>query len=151
MSLEISPRSEPSESGLSPPSKRQHPNDPLSHEEQAQITTAVAEIVERRGVLEQAKGMLMFIYGLNADAAFALLKWLSQENNIKVRTIAERITSQFVERVQTHPPLNKTTYDALLIALAQGTKNQLQSPSHRPAKLGAAPKRRIVPTAITRC
>jgi AmiR/NasT family two-component response regulator len=33
------------------------------------MTAKVAEIAEHRAVIEQAKGMLMLVYGLDADAA----------------------------------------------------------------------------------
>ena len=59
------------------------------------ITAKVAEITEHRAVIEQAKGMLMVIYGLDAVAAFDLLKWRSQESNIKVRRLAHQIVQDF--------------------------------------------------------
>jgi hypothetical protein len=52
------------------------------------ITDAVAEIAENRAVIEQVKGTLMMVYRVDADAAFDLLKWRSQEGNIKLRAIA---------------------------------------------------------------
>jgi ANTAR domain len=39
----------------------------------------MAEITESRACIDQTKGMLMLIYGIDDDAAFNLLKWLSQE------------------------------------------------------------------------
>jgi ANTAR domain/PAS fold len=59
------------------------------------ITAKVAEITEHRAVIEQAKGMLMLIYGLDAVAAFDLLKWRSQESNVKLRRLAEQIAADF--------------------------------------------------------
>ena len=38
-----------------------------------------------RGGIEQAKGMLMLIYRINSDSAFELIKWRSQETNVKLR------------------------------------------------------------------
>lgn len=43
--------------------------------------------------IEQAKGALMAIYGLSDQAAFDLLRWHSQQNNIKIRDIAARLTA----------------------------------------------------------
>jgi PAS domain S-box-containing protein len=59
------------------------------------ITVRVAEIAESRAAIEQAKGMLMLVYGLAADAAFDLLKWLSQTHNVKLRLLAEQIVQDF--------------------------------------------------------
>jgi hypothetical protein len=59
------------------------------------ITARVAEITEHRAVIEQAKGMLMLVYGLDAVAAFGLLKWRSQESNIKLRRLAQQIVEDF--------------------------------------------------------
>lgn len=50
----------------------------------------VKQICDRRAVSNQAMGMLMLQYGVNADLAFKLLTRLSQESNIKLRVIAER-------------------------------------------------------------
>jgi PAS domain S-box-containing protein len=59
------------------------------------VTAKLAEIAEQRATIEQAKGMLMLIYGIGDDAAFDLLKWLSQETNVKLRALAERICEEF--------------------------------------------------------
>lgn len=59
------------------------------------VTAKVAEITEHRAVIDQAKGMLMLVYGLDAAAAFDLLKWRSQESNVKVRRLAQQIVEDF--------------------------------------------------------
>ncbi|MGV0734866.1 PAS and ANTAR domain-containing protein [Mycobacterium syngnathidarum] len=63
----------------------------ISRAREDAVTEAVAEIAEARSAIEQAKGMLMLIYRLNADAAFELLKWRSQETNTKLRALAEQL------------------------------------------------------------
>jgi hypothetical protein len=59
------------------------------------MTAKLAEITQNRASIEQAKGMLMLIYGIDDDAAFNLLKWLSQEGNVKLRLLAEQICADF--------------------------------------------------------
>lgn len=59
------------------------------------VTAKLAEISENRATIEQTKGMLMLIYGISDNAAFDLLKWLSQEANIKLRPLAEQICEDF--------------------------------------------------------
>lgn len=59
------------------------------------VTAKLATITENRASIEQTKGMLMLIYGITADAAFNLLKWLSQEANVKLRLLAEQICADF--------------------------------------------------------
>ncbi|HWF28819.1 MAG TPA: PAS and ANTAR domain-containing protein [Mycobacterium sp.] len=67
----------------------------LDQESEDLVTAKLAEITEHRAGIEQAKGMLMLIYGISDNAAFDLLKWLSQEANIKLRPLAEQITEDF--------------------------------------------------------
>lgn len=49
------------------------------------------EAIGRRPVIEQAKGALILRFGLDGDAAFALLRRWSQTLNIKLHTIAETL------------------------------------------------------------
>jgi hypothetical protein len=67
----------------------------LDQQREDLVTVKLAEITEHRASIEQAKGMLMLIYGISNNAAFDLLKWLSQEANVKLRLLAERITEEF--------------------------------------------------------
>jgi hypothetical protein len=60
------------------------------------LRDAVAAFNTNRSIIEQAKGMLMFIYGIGSDDAFHLLSTQSQATNVKVRSIAERLTVDFV-------------------------------------------------------
>ncbi|OBK45648.1 PAS and ANTAR domain-containing protein [Mycobacterium sp. 1081908.1] len=59
------------------------------------ITAKVAAIAERRSVIDQAKGMLMLVYGVDEDAAFNLLKSLSQARNMKLWPLARQIAEDF--------------------------------------------------------
>lgn len=53
---------------------------------------AVAASAENRATIEQAKGSLMFAYGLDPDQAFAMLRWWSRQRGVKVRDLAAHIT-----------------------------------------------------------
>jgi hypothetical protein len=64
---------------------------------QDQITQNVTAIVDRRAPIEQAKGMLMFVYGVDAEAAFDMLRTHSQEHNVKLGLIAEQVVKDLVE------------------------------------------------------
>ncbi|KZS57240.1 antitermination regulator [Mycobacterium kansasii] len=59
------------------------------------VTARLSEITENRAAIEQAKGMLMLAYGLEQEAAFNVLKLLSQEANVKLRLLAEQICRDF--------------------------------------------------------
>jgi PAS domain S-box-containing protein len=64
-------------------------------EDEDRLTEKLAEIAGKRAAIEQAKGMLMLIYGIDDDAAFNLLKWLSQDANVKLRRLAEQVVEDF--------------------------------------------------------
>jgi PAS domain S-box-containing protein len=63
---------------------------PDERDQQDLITAQLAAIAENRAVIEQAKGVLMAIYGITADRAFEVLVWRSQETNLKLRELALR-------------------------------------------------------------
>ncbi|MFI5536383.1 ANTAR domain-containing protein [Nocardia sp. NPDC051900] len=73
-------------------------------------------MIDARAVIEQAKGVVMFVYGVNADQAFRVLRWRSQETNIKIRALAEQLVADVVAMggalVQ-----QRTRFDHLLLTL----------------------------------
>jgi hypothetical protein len=69
---------------------------PSEQESQDLVTAAVTRIAEVQAGIERAKGMLMLVYGLDEPAAFELLKWRSQEANVKLRVLAARVAADFV-------------------------------------------------------
>lgn len=77
------------------------------------VSARVGEIAESRAPIEQAKGMLMLVYDLDDDAAFDLLKWLSQQHNIKLRLLAEQICADL--RAAAGVNLNKNVFDHALM------------------------------------
>ena len=98
------------------------------HHEQ-RIDAAIAEIAERRAGIEQAKGMLMLAYGIDAEAAFGLLRWQSQQHNIKLRLLAEQIVHDYLTLTQAESRPNRATYDHLLLTAHRrvDTEPQLDS------------------------
>lgn len=83
---------------------------------QDRISEGIGEIVDKRAAIEQAKGMLAVVYGLEDVAAFELLKWLSQRSNTKLRTLAEQLVAHF--RALSAPVLpERHVYDNILMKL----------------------------------
>src|SRR5258708_6559232 len=88
---------------------------PLERERQNEVTAAVTRITEARAGIEQAKGMLMLVYGMDDSAAFELLKWRSQETNVKLLLLAEQVAADFfaLSGDEALPP--RTAFDKLLL------------------------------------
>ena len=109
------------------PAKGSHPSD------QAVITDELAAIVEQRATIEQAKGMLMFVYGIDADAAFDVMRKQSQENNVKLRLIAEQILKDLVALSRDRGPVRRLAFDGLLTTahnrVAHSAERQLDGQS----------------------
>lgn len=86
---------------------------PAHHQaQQDEMSVKLAEISENRAAIEQTKGMLMLIYGISASAAFDLLRWLSQEANVKLRPLAEQIAADFR---RARLALNQSEFDHLML------------------------------------
>lgn len=101
---------------------------PAEKHQQTRLTAAIAEIAENRAAIEQAKGMLMIVYGIAADAAFDLLRWRSQEANVKLRLLAEQVVNDFVDLTQTEKAPPRSAYDNLLLTADRriGTRQEPQ-------------------------
>jgi hypothetical protein len=83
------------------------------------ISARVAEITEHRAVIEQAKGMLMLVYGLDDEAAFDLLRWRSQSSNVKLRRLAEKIVDDF-RAVRDDGITSRSAFDHALLTVDEG-------------------------------
>lgn len=56
-----------------------------------EAAAAVRGAVRHRAVIEQAKGALMFVYGVDEDTAIAILKTVSQHKNVKLNQLAAEL------------------------------------------------------------
>jgi fructose-specific component phosphotransferase system IIB-like protein len=83
------------------------------------VAAAVAEIAESRASIEQAKGMLMVVYRIDADTAFDLLRWRSQETNVKLRILAEQLLADFAELNYEEMLPPRATFDHVLLTSHQ--------------------------------
>ena len=61
---------------------------------QRRVDDQVRAFRDSSGVIEQAKGMLMLVYGVNADRAFDVLRWRSQQENVKIRDVAAALVDE---------------------------------------------------------
>ena len=58
-------------------------------------TASIQASAERRAVIEQAKGVLMVVHGIDEEAAFERLREASNQTNIAVRDIADSLVHLF--------------------------------------------------------
>ena len=91
----------------------------LSTEEQERLTLELHEVTERRAIIEQAKGMLMFVCGIDADEAFQVLRKQSQGHNVKLILVAEQVTKDLVELSRTKGPIRQLALGGLIEAAAK--------------------------------
>jgi PAS domain S-box-containing protein len=89
---------------------------PSERVRQELVSEAVAEIAENRGAIERAKGMLMMIYRISADTAFDLLKWRSQQTNVKLRLLAEQLSSDFLALHYEEQLPSRAVFDQMLMS-----------------------------------
>lgn len=60
----------------------------------ARLAAGLAAAMRSRAVIEQAKGILIADKRISAAEAFALLARMSQNGNIKVRDVAQRLVDE---------------------------------------------------------
>ena len=88
---------------------------PSERERQQQVSAAITMIAEDRAVIEQAKGMLMLVYGMDDAAAFEVLRWRSQETNTKLRRLAQQLLADFFALGGSEKLPPRSAYDNLLL------------------------------------
>ncbi|WP_201359289.1 PAS and ANTAR domain-containing protein [Mycobacterium paraintracellulare] len=91
---------------------------PAERARQDLVTARVDEIADNRAAIEQVKGMLMLVYDIDEETAFGLLKWLSQEHNIKLRRLAEQIGTD-LRAAALGAVVGKTAFDYVLMTAHQ--------------------------------
>ena len=60
---------------------------------ETEVDSAVTSFTEHRAVIEQAKGVLVQLYSVDVDTAFALLRAFSMDANVKVREAATTLVA----------------------------------------------------------
>jgi PAS domain S-box-containing protein len=93
---------------------------------QHSITYELQVIVPQREIIEQAKGMLMVTYQVSADAAFGIPRWRSQEHNVEIAIVAERLVTD-LPALHSGQPALRASVDHYLMTLA--TRNGRSNPS----------------------
>lgn len=76
---------------------------------------AVSQFAESRAVIEQAKGMMMIVYGIDSDRAFDVLKWRSQETNTKLRLLAAHIVGRAAAISEQPPTTWRNGFDEIIL------------------------------------
>ena len=86
-----------------------------SRDHHREVSEAVAEIAESRGPIEHAKGMLMLAYRIDEQQAFDLLKWRSQEANVKLRALAVQLVADLAGLAYDETLPSRSSVDQLLL------------------------------------
>lgn len=80
------------------------------------VDAAIADFTAHRSQIEQAKGILMAIYGISETHAFDILVWRSQETNTKLRTLVAQLIEDFSDRLDVPGSVRERADHLLLTA-----------------------------------
>ncbi|MDT5137353.1 MAG: hypothetical protein QOG19_2486 [Mycobacterium sp.] len=80
------------------------------------LDEALPDLFENRAAIEQAKGVLMYVYRVTADQAFRVLQWRSQETNIKLRALARQLLDE-VPSLANASTAAQSQFDHLLLTV----------------------------------
>ncbi|HUO38705.1 MAG TPA: PAS and ANTAR domain-containing protein [Mycobacterium sp.] len=90
--------------------------DAYEHDVHHHLTKAVKELAARRAVIEQAKGILMFVYNLPPGPALHVLRWRSKETDTPLRDWCEAFVREVTTRDLAADLLRREVDHALLSA-----------------------------------
>ncbi|KAF0846897.1 PAS and ANTAR domain-containing protein [Nocardia caishijiensis] len=90
--------------------------DTLERRRKQTLDDELPSLYAARAVIEQAKGAVMLVYGVNAEQAFDVLTWRSQETNTKLRVLAQRLITELGSLTDVSGVL-RTRFDHLLLTV----------------------------------
>lgn len=90
--------------------------DTFDQTRRAALDDSLPELLAARATIEQAKGALMLVYRISADAAFELLLWRSQHTNRKLRALADQIVAE-LDTLDVQPETLRRQFDHLLLTV----------------------------------
>ena len=82
------------------------------------LDESLPDLFAARAAIEQAKGALMLVYQVDADQAFKLLQWRSQQTNTKLRALATQIVAE-LSSVDYQMDALRRQFDHLLLSAHQ--------------------------------
>ncbi|WP_405163256.1 PAS and ANTAR domain-containing protein [Nocardia sp. NBC_01499] len=88
----------------------------LEEDRRLTLDGALPELYSARAAIEQAKGVLMVIYGITAEQAFRVLTWRSQETGTKLRALATQLVAE-VSTLDGPMVELRTRFDHLLLTV----------------------------------
>jgi anti-anti-sigma factor len=92
----------------------------------AESTHAAVEAAgASRAAIDQAKGALMLVYGMDDAAAFDLLRWYSQRSNVKLRDLADALVAAAAQGMPVGGD-SRRRLDEVFFGLAGGGGDQTQ-------------------------
>ena len=80
------------------------------------LHNTLPKVVEARAEIEQAKGALRLVYGINDEQAFNLLRWRSQNTNAKLRDLATQLVAE-LDTLNSVSAALRTEFDHLLLTV----------------------------------
>ncbi|OBG29405.1 PAS and ANTAR domain-containing protein [Mycobacterium sp. E3198] len=90
--------------------------DTFDEARQEMLDAALPDLFENRAAIEQAKGVLMYVYRVSAAQAFRVLQWRSQETNVKLRSLAKQLLDE-VTTLMPPAPAAQSQFDHLLLTV----------------------------------
>jgi len=80
------------------------------------LDAALPDLFDNRAAIEQAKGVLMYVYRVSADQAFRVLQWRSQETNVKLRSLAKQLLAE-VSALEAPTAALQSQFDHVLLTV----------------------------------
>jgi hypothetical protein len=80
------------------------------------LDEALPDLFENRAAIEQAKGVLMYVYRVSAEQAFRVLQWRSQETNVKLRALAKQLLAE-VSTLEAPTAALQSQFDHVLLTV----------------------------------
>jgi hypothetical protein len=98
---------------------------------QQEVGDELQVIVGHRAIIEQAKGMLMAVYGVTAEPAFSILKWRSQQLNFKLHDVAAKLVADLPSLLQSNLTARPPVDHYLMTLTADDIQQRQQQVRHR--------------------